>query len=87
VMLLASKGISEFVEKYPSVKILALSFLLTVGCVLVAEAFEFHIPKGYIYFAMGFSLVVELLNIKIDQVARERTMAQKTDQIDPMSSI
>ncbi|MFM7315953.1 MAG: TerC family protein [Isosphaeraceae bacterium] len=87
VMLLASKPISGFVEKYPSVKILALSFLLTVGCVLVAEAFEFHIPKGYIYFAMGFSLVVELLNIKIDQVARERTMAQKPDQSDPITSI
>lgn len=87
VMLLASKPISKFVEKYPSVKILALSFLMTVGCVLVAEAFEFHIPKGYIYFAMGFSLVVELLNIKIDQVARERAMARKTDQSDPMTSI
>ena len=87
VMLLASKPISEFVEKYPSVKILALSFLMTVGCVLVAEAFEFHIPKGYIYFAMGFSLVVELLNIKIDQVARERAMARKSDQSDPVTSI
>ena len=64
VMMLASGSISRFVDKHPTIKMLALSFLLIVGVALVAEGFEFHIPKGYIYFAMGFSVFVELLNIK-----------------------
>ncbi len=64
VMLLVGKGISEFVERHPSVKVLALSFLLMIGLVLVAEAFDVHIPKGYIYGAMGFSVFVEMVNIR-----------------------
>lgn len=63
VMLFASKPIADFVEKYPSIKLLALAFLVLVGVVLVAESFDIHISKAYIYVAMGFSLAVECLNI------------------------
>ncbi len=65
VMLVAAGPISEFVESHPTVKILALSFLLLIGMSLVAEGFGFHIPKGYIYFAMGFSIFVEVINLRI----------------------
>jgi predicted tellurium resistance membrane protein TerC len=65
VMMLASGTISEFVTRHPSVKMLALSFLILIGTALMAEAFHFHIPKGYIYFSMFFSLAVELLNLKL----------------------
>ncbi len=64
IMLFASAGIFGFVNKHPSVKILALSFLLLIGFTLIAEAFEVKIPKGYVYFAMGFSVMVEFLNIR-----------------------
>ena len=65
VMMLASGAISAFVSKHPSVKMLALSFLIMIGTALMAEALHFHIPKGYIYFSMVFSLGVELLNLKL----------------------
>ncbi|MGC5014840.1 TerC family protein [Streptosporangium sp. DT93] len=65
VMLFASGPISRFVDQHPSIKMLALSFLVLIGVVLIAEGFEQHIPKGYIYFAMAFSLLVELLNIRM----------------------
>ena len=65
IMLLAAKPISEFVEKHPSLKVLALSFLLMIGLVLFTEGFGVHVPKGYIYFAMGFSIFVEFINIKV----------------------
>ena len=64
VMLFASKPIGDFVNKHPSVKMLALSFLLMVGLMLVAEGMGQHIPKGYIYFAMAFSFAVEMLNLR-----------------------
>ncbi len=64
VMLLLGRQVSEFVERHPSVKVLALSFLLMIGFVLVCEAFGAHIGKGYIYGAMGFSVFVELINIR-----------------------
>jgi predicted tellurium resistance membrane protein TerC len=64
VMMLASGTVSDFVSKHPSVKMLALSFLILIGTTLMAEGFHFHFPKGYIYFAMAFSLGVELLNIR-----------------------
>ena len=63
VMMLAAKGISDFVDAHPSIKMLALSFLILVGVVLIGEGLDFHIPKGYIYFAMAFSVGVEMLNI------------------------
>jgi predicted tellurium resistance membrane protein TerC len=64
IMLFASGSVSRFVDSHPSVKVLALSFLLLIGVSLVADGFGTHIPKGYIYFAMGFSVFVELINIR-----------------------
>ncbi len=65
IMLAVSSGISNFVEKHQTVKMLALSFLLMIGFMLIVEAFEIHVPKGYVYFAMAFSLFVEMLNIRL----------------------
>ena len=65
VMVWTSGPLSEFVEKHPTIKILALSFLLMIGFTLVVEGLHQHIPKGYIYFAMGFSVFVEMLNLRI----------------------
>lgn len=65
VMMAAAGTISDFVERHPTLKILALSFLIVVGTLLVAEAFGVHVPKGYVYFAMAFSLGVEALNIRM----------------------
>ncbi len=65
VMMLAAGSISSFVEKHPTVKMLALSFLLLIGVTLMAEGFDQHISKGYVYFAMAFSVFVEMLNLKI----------------------
>lgn len=64
MMMVFANGISRFVSAHPSIKMLALSFLVVVGVVLVAEGFEHHIPKGYVYFAMAFSVAVEMLNIR-----------------------
>ena len=64
LMMVFAKSISHFVSEHPSIKMLALSFLVVVGVVLVAEGFEHHIPKGYVYFAMAFSVGVEMLNIR-----------------------
>mgnify|MGYP000685687733 FL=1 len=64
LMMLFAKGIGEFVSNHPSIKMLALTFLVVVGVVLMAEGLDHHIPKGYIYFAMAFSLGVEMLNIR-----------------------
>ncbi len=65
VMLLAAKPIGDFVDAHPTIKILALSFLILVGVTLIVEGFDVHVPKGYIYFAMAFSVVVEMLNIRM----------------------
>jgi predicted tellurium resistance membrane protein TerC len=65
IMMFASGSISAFVNRHPTVKILALSFLLLIGFSLIVEALHFHIPKGYIYFAMGFSVFVEMLNLRM----------------------
>jgi predicted tellurium resistance membrane protein TerC len=70
VMMLSAKLISDFVNKHPTVKMLALSFLLLIGTALVAEGLDFHIPKGYIYFAMGFSVFVEALNLRMRRNGR-----------------
>jgi predicted tellurium resistance membrane protein TerC len=64
IMLIAAKPIGDFVHRHPSIKVLALSFLTVVGVVLIAEGMGVHIPKGYVYVAMAFSLSVELLNIR-----------------------
>ena len=70
VMLIVGRGISTFVERHPSVKVLALSFLLMIGLVLVSEGFGVHVPKGYIYGAMGFSVFVEMINIRTTRKTR-----------------
>ena len=65
IMLVAAKPIAEFVDAHPTIKILALSFLILVGVTLMVEGFDVHVPKGYIYFAMAFSVAVEMLNIRM----------------------
>ena len=70
-MMFFANSISNFVENRPTIKMLALSFLLMIGMVLVAEGWDQHIQKGYIYFAMGFSLFVEMLNLKLRKKARK----------------
>lgn len=82
VMLAASRSIAVFVERHPSIKILALSFLLTIGLLLVAESFEVHVPKGYIYFAMAYAVAVEAINIR---VGRQSKPKQPRD-IEPQST-
>lgn len=68
IMMLSSGAVSAFVHRHPTVKMLALSFLLLIGVTLVVEAFHQHIPKGYIYFAMAFSVFVEMLNLRMKKV-------------------
>jgi predicted tellurium resistance membrane protein TerC len=70
IMMWASGPLGDFVERHPTIKMLALSFLLLIGMALVAEGFHQHIPKGYIYFAMGFSVFVEMLNLRAKQPAK-----------------
>jgi len=65
VMLFAAKPISNFVDAHPTIKILALSFLILVGATLIVEGFDVHVPKGYIYFAMAFSVAVEMVNLRL----------------------
>ena len=65
VMMFAARPIGDFVDKHPTIKMLALSFLILIGVALVGEGFGMHIPKGYIYFAMAFSVVVEMLNLRL----------------------
>lgn len=73
-MMLAAGPISDFIEKHPSLKMLALAFLIVVGVVLIGESLDFHIPKGYVYFAMGFSLAVEALNIRLRTTSQRKTL-------------
>lgn len=80
VMLVTSKWITAFLERNPTIKILALSFLLMIGLTLVTEGFEVNIPKGYIYFAMAFSIMVELFNMRFRR-KRESTEA-KGEKVD-----
>ncbi|MFC0708651.1 TerC family protein [Azorhizophilus paspali] len=71
VMMAASGTIGTFIDRHPSLKLLALSFLIVVGTVLIAESFGVHVPKGYVYFAMAFSLAVEALNIRMRRARKE----------------
>lgn len=70
VMMFAAKPIGDFVDTHPTLKILALAFLVLVGISLIAESLDIHIPKGYIYFAMGFSIVVEMINIRMRRLMK-----------------
>jgi predicted tellurium resistance membrane protein TerC len=73
VMYLASGAVSSFISKHPTTKMLALAFLMLIGVALVADGFDFHIPRGYIYFAMAFACAVELFNVL---AARRRRAAE-----------
>ena len=82
VMMLSSRAIGEFVDKHPTIKILALSFLVVIGVTLFAEGFDFHVPKGYIYFAMAFSVTVEMLNLKMRKKAVKPVTLRKSIKAD-----
>ncbi len=82
IMMLAAKSISDFVEKHPTIKMLALSFLILVGVTLLAEGAGFEIPRGYIYFAMAFSVSVEMLNIRLRKKAAKPLHLHPTMNID-----
>jgi len=82
VMMISAGSISDFVNKHPTVKMLALSFLLLIGVSLLAEGFEQHIPKGYIYFAMAFSVLVEMLNLKMKKGAAKPVKLKNLPQED-----
>lgn len=71
-MIFSAGAVSGFIERHPTVKMLALSFLLLVGVALLAEGFELHLPRAYIYFAMGFSVLVELLNLRASRRRKEK---------------
>lgn len=77
VMMFASKSISEFVDNNPTIKMLALSFLIMVGVTLIAEGFGLHISKGYVYFAMAFSLAVESINIYARRKKSKKSLSNK----------
>jgi len=77
VMLAAAKSIGDFVDEHPTIKILALSFLLLVGATLMAEGFDVHVPKGYIYFAMAFSVAVEMLNLRMRKLRSQPLKLRK----------
>lgn len=77
IMLFAAKAVSTFVDSHPTIKMLALSFLILVGFTLIAEGFSVHVPKGYIYFAMLFSVSVELLNLKMQKKHKAAIVLRK----------
>jgi predicted tellurium resistance membrane protein TerC len=77
VMLIAAKSIGDFVDTHPTIKVLALSFLILVGVTLIVEGFDVHVPKGYIYFAMAFSVGVEMLNIRMRKKKAEPVKLHK----------
>ncbi len=77
-MMVFARPVSDFVDKHPTVKILALSFLLLIGMALVADGLDHHIPKGYIYFAMGFSVFVEMLNLRLRQKRSRKPVALRS---------
>lgn len=80
VMVIASRPLADFINRHPTVKMLALSFLMLVGMVLIADGFGFHVPKGYIYGAMGFSIAVEALNLmEAKRRARQRERMKKIE--------
>ncbi|MGK0673839.1 MAG: TerC family protein [Halothiobacillaceae bacterium] len=82
VMMFAAGPISDFVDRHPSIKMLALSFLVVIGVVLIAEGFDVHVPKGYIYFAMAFSVVVEMLNIRMHRNMRKKEPVKLHKKLD-----
>jgi predicted tellurium resistance membrane protein TerC len=78
IMMISAKALGDFVDSHPTIKMLALSFLILVGVSLIAEGFDMHIPKGYIYFSMAFSIGVEFLNMKIRKKTGDKIKLRKT---------
>jgi predicted tellurium resistance membrane protein TerC len=89
VMLIFAKTISEFIQRHPAMKLLALSFLIMIGTLLVVEGLHFHVPRGYIYFSMAFGLGVEVLNMKIrkKETLRERVDNQLDEKPDTVQDL
>jgi predicted tellurium resistance membrane protein TerC len=81
VMQLSAGGVSRFIHQHPTVKILALAFLLMVGLVLVLEGVAVHVPKGYVYFAMAFSISVEFLNMRLRKKVPGGTVELREPQL------
>jgi predicted tellurium resistance membrane protein TerC len=82
IMVISIEPISRFVKEHPTVKMLALSFLLLIGVALIAETFDQHLPRGYIYFAFGFSIFVEMLNLRLRR-RQEARSAWGPGELDP----
>ena len=80
VMMLSARAVSRFVERHPTVKMLALSFLILIGVSLIGEGWGHHIPKGYVYFAMGFSLFVEMINLRVRAKSAPVHLRQQTPE-------
>jgi predicted tellurium resistance membrane protein TerC len=80
-MLFAASVVSRFVEAHPTIKMLALSFLVLIGVALVAEGWGFHIPKGYIYFSMAFAIAVEMLNMRARKRAKQPVQLRRSGQL------
>lgn len=76
IMIYASEPVSAFISKHPTIKMLALSYLILIGTVLIADGFSFHVPRGYLYFAMGFSLGVESLNLVKSSRKKRKTLSR-----------
>ena len=83
IMVFAAGSVSRFVDTHPTIKMLALSFLVMVGVALVAEGWGFHIPKGYIYFSMAFAIGVEMLNLRVRRRARDPVRLRQKEQMRP----
>jgi predicted tellurium resistance membrane protein TerC len=79
VMMWVSRAVSGFIERHPTIKVLALSFLILIGAALIAEAVHFEIPKGYLYFAMAFSVAVEMVNIRLRRLLDSKKKVNETD--------
>lgn len=86
VMMFAARPIGDFVDAHPTIKMLALSFLLLVGVALIGEGLEMHIPKGYIYFAMAFSVVVEMLNLRLRKMRRPLRLHKEMESVEDRAS-
>ncbi len=87
VMMLSARAISDFVNRHPAVKVLALAFLIMIGVALIAEGLEFKIPKGYIYFSMAFAMVVEFINIRIGSRSAKSVKSESSKMVNEKAEI
>jgi predicted tellurium resistance membrane protein TerC len=85
IMLIFAKKVSDFVNENPTIKMLAMAFLLMIGMILVIDAFHVHVPKGYVYFSMAFSLMVEMLNMRM-QKKKQMKLKEKLNP-DPQKAL